>query len=199
MRFQHERLQPPMQTLADELATTPAERASLDTLRDLVGAPNGPIERHSIRVFLIAEELAKRGAVDADRELLLCAAILHDAGLYPGAATKAAYVTDGRELAHRLLEEAGWPPERVRLAGDAVERHHELRSQWQRGTEVELLRRADLVEVSQWTIRFGLERSWLRSLEPRLPRKGFVREVLRQLGVAARKRPATLWRIVYPG
>ncbi len=67
------------------------------------------------------------------------------------------------------------------------------------GAEVELLRRADLVEVSQWTIRFGLERSWLRSLEPRLPRKGFVREVLRQLGVAARKRPATLWRIVYPG
>ncbi len=188
-----------MPTLADELATTPAERASLDTLRDLVGGPNGPIERHSIRVFLIAEELAKRGGIDADRELLLCAAILHDAGLYPGAATKAAYVTDGCVLAHRLLEDAGWEPERVRLAGDAVERHHELRPQWSRGAEVELLRRADLVEVSQWTIRFGIPRSFLRSLEPRLPRKGFVPEVLRQLGIAARQRPATLWRIVFPG
>jgi HD superfamily phosphodiesterase len=188
-----------MTTVADELATTPAERTCLDTLRNLVGAPNGPIERHSLRVFLIAAELARRGDNEVDRELLLCAALLHDAGLYPGAATKAAYVTDGRELAHRVLADAGWPPERVRLAGDAVERHHELRAQWSRGAEVELLRRADLVEVSQWTIRFGLERSWLRALTPRLPRAGFVREVLRQLGVAARKRPATLWRIVFPG
>lgn len=188
-----------MTTLADELATTDAERLCLDTLRTLVGAPNGPIERHSIRVFLIAQELAARGGIDADRELMLCAAILHDAGLYPGAATHAAYVTDGRVLAQRLLAGVGWPPERLRLAGDAVERHHELRGQWSRGAEVELIRRADLVEVSQRTIRFGIPRAFLRSLEPRLPRKGFVGEVLKQLGVAARKRPATLWRIWHPG
>jgi hypothetical protein len=188
-----------MATLADELAASDAERACLERLRSLVGAPNGPIERHSIRVFLIAQELAARAGLDADRELLLCAAILHDAGLYPGAATRAAYVTDGRHLAERLLADAGWPAERVRRCADAVERHHELRSQWSRGAEVELIRRADLIEVSHGLVRYGLPRSWLRALRPRVPRAGFVREVLRQLAIAGRRRPATLWRIVWPG
>ena len=188
-----------MPTLADELATSDAERACLERLRSLVGAANGPIERHSIRVFLIAQELAARADLEADRELLLCAAILHDAGLYPGVATRAAYVTDGRHLAERLLADAGWPAERVRRCADAVERHHELRSQWSRGVEVELIRRADLIEVSHGLVRYGLPRSWLRALRPRVPRAGFVREVLRQLAIAARRRPATLWRIVWPG
>jgi hypothetical protein len=185
--------------LADELAQTDAERLFLDTLRSLVGAPDGPIERHSIRVFLIAQELATLGSLEADREILLCAAILHDAGLYPGAASKDAYVTDGRRLGERLLGELGWPADRLRLCGDAIERHHELRSQRHLGTEVELIRRADLVEVSQRLVRFGLPRAWLRELDQRVSRQGFVGEVLRQLGVAARKRPVSLWRIAMPG
>jgi hypothetical protein len=188
-----------MPTLADDLATSPAERTCLERLRALVGAADGPIERHSVRVFLLAEKLAARSQLEIDRELLLCAAILHDAGLYPGAATRAAYVTDGRHLAERLLTDAGWPAERVRRCGDAVERHHELRPQWSRGAEVELIRRADLIEVSQGLVRFGVPRARLRELGERVPRTGFVREVVRQLAIAARRRPATLWRIVWPG
>jgi hypothetical protein len=186
-------------TLADELAQSEAEHIFLDTLRELVGAADGPIERHSIRVFLIAQELATLGGLEVDREILLCAAILHDAGLYPGAASKDAYVTDGRRLGERLLSELGWSADRVRLCGDAIERHHELRSQRHLGTEVELIRRADLVEVSQRLVRFGIPRAWLRELGQRVSRQGFVGEVLRQLGVAARKRPMSLWRIAVPG
>ncbi len=186
------------EVLADELSASQAARACLAALRGLVGSPDGPIERHSVRVFLLAKELARRGPDAIDPEVLLCAAILHDAGLYPGAATKAAYVTDGRRVAERLLAAEGWPDERVRLSADAVEHHHQLVTQWHRGVEVELLRRADLIEVSHGLVRFGLERAWLAQLRRNVRPDGFVGEVARQLAVAARRRPATLWRIVRP-
>jgi hypothetical protein len=80
-----------------------------------------------------------------------------------------------------------------------VERHHELFPQWRRGVEVELIRRADVVEVSQTIRRFGLSRSWLGRLRSDVPVAGFVPEVLRQLAVAGRQRPASLPRIIRPG
>ncbi|MDX6671406.1 MAG: uncharacterized protein QOI91_1769 [Solirubrobacteraceae bacterium] len=186
-----------MERVADELARSEAERACLDALRELAGGPDGPLERHSVRAYLLAVELA--GAEDIDRELLLCAALLHDAGLYPGAETKAAYVTDGRVLAERVLAPFAWPAERLTRCGDAVERHHELRSQAARGAEVELLRRADRIEVSQGLIREGLDRAVIRDIRRRIPTKGFVPEILRLLGRAARRRPASLPRIFKPG
>jgi hypothetical protein len=79
--------------------------------------------------------------------------------------------------------------------GDAIELHHELRSQRERGAEVELLRRADLVEVSQTLVTFGLRRSWLRGLRSAVPPAGMVPEISRLLARAARERPATVPRI----
>lgn len=185
---------------ADDLCTTPAARRCLELLRELSGdAHDGPMERHSVRVVLLAEELARRTGKAIDAELVLCAGLLHDLGLYPGAATKAAYVTDGRHLAERELTALGWDAARVRLAADAVEHHHELTPQWSRGTEVELLRRADLVEVSHGLIMAGIPRPFYRDLLRRVPRAGFVPEVLRGLGTALRERPASLWRIAKPG
>jgi len=179
---------------ADDLVETDAERASLAELRRLVGDSDGPIERHSVRVFLLAEDLARRGGYGCDRELLVCAAFLHDAGLYVSGGD--AYVTDGRRLVERLLGERGWSPARLARCAAAVERHHELVSQWWRGVEVELIRRADLVEVSHGLVRFGVPRATIRELAAGVPRDGFVREVVRAL--AARERPSTLWRIFRP-
>ncbi len=153
------------------------------------------MEYHCARTFLIAEELAQRGGQDVDREVMLCAAWLHDAGLYPGAATKDTYVKDGRRLAERTLAGRGWPPARLTRLGDAIEYHHELRSQWARGNEVELMRRADLVEVSQTLVRFGLPGDWLRDLRQRISPTGMVAEIGRLLARAARDRPGTLPRI----
>ncbi|MCW3015821.1 MAG: Metal dependent phosphohydrolase [Solirubrobacterales bacterium] len=188
-----------MPAIAEDLCTTPATQRCLAVLRDLSGDVNGPMERHSIRVVLLAEELARQGGHTLDSELVLCAGLLHDLGLYPGAASKAAYVTDSRRLAETILTEEGWPAERVELAAEAVERHHELPQQWSRGTEVELLRRADLIEVSHGLVSFGVTREFRTDLLQRIPRDGFVGEVLRGLGRALRERPATLWRIVKPG
>jgi len=64
---------------AGALSTTPAALAALEALRAAAGA-NGPMERHCLRQFAIAERRAGDRAFD--RELLLCACWLHDAGLY---------------------------------------------------------------------------------------------------------------------
>jgi HD superfamily phosphodiesterase len=57
-----------------------------------------------------------------DRELLLCACWLHDAGLYTP--SRDPYVTEGARLAARVLAPFGWPPERLQRCMDACEQHH---------------------------------------------------------------------------
>lgn len=98
---------------AEELCRTEAERACLASLRELSAQSDGPLERHGSRVFLLALELAARGGWTVDRELLLCAALLHDVGLLPGAATSDLYVRDGRRVAENLLYSLGWSSERL--------------------------------------------------------------------------------------
>lgn len=184
---------------ADDLCTTPTATRCLQVLRDLTGEVGGPMERHCARVIVLTRELARRGGHSIDDELVVCAAWLHDLGLYPEVATKAAYVTDSRHLAERVLAEEGWDAARIRLCAEAVEHHHELPSQWARGNEVELLRRADLIEVSMGLVSFGIPRAFRQDLLARVPRDGFVAEIGRELGRAVRERPATLWRIARPG
>jgi hypothetical protein len=184
-----------VQLPADSASETEAARACLAELRGLCGQENGPMERHGLRVYEIARELGRRRGVEVDLELLECVAWLHDAGLYPGAASADTYVLDGRRLLERVLTSFGWPAERVALAGDAVERHHELRPQWKRGAEVELIRRADLIDVSGGAIRFALDRAWLRDLAARVPRAGLVREITRLVAGALRSRPLTMLEI----
>ena len=67
--------------------------------------------------------------------------------------------------------------DRIQLCFDAIERHHELRSQWDRGAEVELIRRADLVDLSDGLIRFGLSREWIRDLFRSVSRDGTYRTI----------------------
>jgi len=177
---------------ADTASTTDAARACLTKLRELAGGPDTAMERHCLRVYEIVLELGRRRGSEIDQELVLCAAWLHDAGLYPAAATSDTYVLDGRRLAQEVLAPFDWPASRSSLLGDAIERHHELRPQWGRGPEVELMRRADLIDVSQGLVRFGLPRRWLGELRSRVPPKGMVREIGRLLAIAARERPLTL-------
>jgi HD domain len=84
-------------TLPDALSATPATQAALEAMRAAAGS-DGPMERHCVRQFAIAERLAAERAFD--RELLLCACWLHDAGLFTH--SRDPYVTEGA----RLL----WPP-----------------------------------------------------------------------------------------
>jgi HD domain len=185
-------------TRADELVQTPAERASLDALRAASGETDGAMERHCVRQFLIAERLAEDAEQSIDRELLLCAAFLHDTGLYPSVKSHDAYVTDGCHLAERTLEPFGWEPERLTRCLNAVEQHHALRDRSSLGTEVELMRRADLIDVSAGLITFGVDRWWLRGLVRDIPRSGFHRFLARETWRMARERPRSLPRIFAP-
>ncbi len=184
---------------ADELVRTDAEREALRLLREAAGETGGPMERHGVRCFLIAEELAAEGGHEIDREATLIAGLLHDIGLYDGAAEGGAYVTDGRHYAERMLTGRGWSGERLRRCLDAIEYHHDLRPQWDAGAEAELMRRADLVELSGGTIAFGLRRGWLRGLFAAVPRAGIYGEVGRMVAKAARERPLTLPQIFLRG
>lgn len=183
----------------DEAVETPAEQAALAAVREATGESGGPMERHGLRVFLIAAELASRRHVDVDREVLLVAGLLHDLGLYDLASRGGVYVSDGAEFAAELLAPYGWSDERTRRCRNAIERHHELRSQWRAGDEVELIRRADLIDVSGGLVSFGVPRAWLRELFASVSRDGTYGEVARMVGHALRERPLTMPRIFLRG
>jgi HD domain len=183
---------------ADELVRTDTERACLAELRAAGGEKDGTMERHCVRQFLIAERLGEEVAGGGDRELLLCAALLHDVGVYPGVATGDAYVSDGRRLAERTLAPFEWPDDRLGRCLDAIEQHHALRSRWDRGAEVELIRRADLVDVSRGLVGFGLSRSWLSELRRQVPWTGFWRALGGAILRILRERPRSVARIFFP-
>jgi hypothetical protein len=172
-------------TAAEDVARTDSELAALGKLREVTGESGGPMERHGLRVFLIADRIATARDLTVDREILLIAGLLHDIGLYDQASHGGTYVVDGAEFTADLLRGQGWVEDRIRLCFDAIERHHETRTQWDRGSEVELIRRADLVDLTNGLVRLGLTREWLRDLFESVPRKGTYptvgREVAKQL------------------
>jgi hypothetical protein len=133
------------------------------------------MERHTVRQYLIAERLADTLGIAYDREVLLCASFLHDAGLYGPASSGDVYIRDSARYARRTLEPLGWSEERLGVCIDACEQHHALTSRWWMPNEVELVRRSDLVEVLPELVRFGIPRSWLkRELWQAVPRAGWL-------------------------
>jgi hypothetical protein len=177
---------------ADALSTTPAAQAALGALRAASGA-NGAMERHCLRQFAIAERLA--GGRAFDRELLLCACWLHDLGLFTRSHDP--YVTEGARLAARVLEPFGWPRERLQRCMDACEQHHAPRSRLAMGLEVELVRQADLVDVTAGLVNFGLDRGWLRALFRDVPRAGLWRLIGSAVLGELRQRPASLTGVFF--
>jgi hypothetical protein len=176
---------------ADDLPQPPAALACLEALRELSGEVEGPMERHCLRVFLIAERLA--GDETFDRDLVLCAAWLHDAGLW--CPSDDSYVTEGARLAERILAPFGWAPERLQRCMDACEQHHAPSSRSDLGFEVELIRRADLVDVSGGLVAFGLTRGWLRGVFREVPRDGLAGLLAAVAVRELRHRPLTLPRV----
>lgn len=178
--------------VADSLVQTDAERRSLEEVRRATGETDGVMERHCVRCFLICERLAAGYRVDIDREVTLCAAFLHDLGLYPAVSGGGVYTEESADLARRIGEEAGWDPERIELCAQACARHHKLRPQYRYGPEVEFLRLADRVEVSGGVLRAGLSSGELAQINATAPRDGFYGGLAKVVWPVLRDRPATL-------
>ena len=121
--------------IGDTLVRTDAERECLAALRRATGAPHTVMEGHGVRVFLLMERMAAERRAGLDREIALCASLLHDVGLYPCAAHAEPYVVDSRRYADPILRSSGWTAPRIRACLDAIEFHHDLRAQWHRGPE----------------------------------------------------------------
>jgi HD superfamily phosphohydrolase len=153
------------------------------------------MELHCLRCRYIAGEIAARRGWSIDEELLTVAAILHDIGLYPLAATHEVYTSDGARVARDLLAAHGWEPERIELCANVIDRHHDLRPQLRCGAEVEALRLADLVELSGGLLRAGVDRAWLRALKSEFSPRGLAQELAREISRALRERPMTMVRI----
>jgi HD superfamily phosphodiesterase len=179
----------------DELMRTDAERDALQRLREATGVVGGPMERHCLRCRHIAAEISRRRGWVIDGEVLTVAALLHDIGLYPSVATAGVYTADGARLARERLAATGWSAERIERCAAAIDRHHDVRRQIALGPEVEALRLADLTDISGGLMAFGVDRGWLRRLMREVPRRGLGAELAREVGRAARERPATLPRI----
>ncbi len=184
---------------ADQLAPDGAPAACLRALREATGGEDQPMERHCVRLFVIAERLAADEGWNVDRELMLCAAFLHDAGIFESVATRDhAYVSDGRRLALETVARYHWPQERRRVLGDAIEQHHAQTSRDHLGHEVEVMRKADLIDASSTLVTFGLPRPWLRGLATAVPRRGLYPLLAREVGRMLRERPLTLAGVFWP-
>lgn len=184
----------------EDLVQSEAERAALTALREVTGESDGPMERHSMRCFLLAERMAADRGLMVDHEILLVAGLLHDIGLYEGASAGGVYTTEGAEFAEHLLAgRPGWDERRLALCRDAIDRHHEVRTQWEDGAEVELMRRADMTELTSGVVNFGVSRGWIRGLWKAVPRDGLYPHIAAMVGKALRERPTSVPKILIRG
>lgn len=185
-------------TSFDDRVETDAERRCLEELRSITGGAGGVMENHALRIVLLCERMAARRGVEVDREVLACAALLHDVGLYDRASRGGVYTEDGAAFARGVLEPFGWEPARLTLCLEAIARHHELRSLWAHGAEVELVRRADRVDVSGGLLRGGLPREEIQAVFDAVSRKGAYRHIGKLVGRVLLTRPLTLPRVFAP-
>lgn len=176
---------------AETLVETPAESASLAALRNAAGESDGVMERHCLRCFRLCEHLAKRHGTTVDREVMLCAALLHDIGLYEVVSHGGVYTEEGADEARRITSEHDWEARRGNLCAEACARHHSLKRQWVAGAEVEFLRLADRIEVSGGLSRAGLSRVQIKDVFSEVSREGFYAGLARLVGPELAKRPLT--------
>lgn len=102
---------------------------------------------HVLRVAGLVKALGSE--LGADQEILRAAALLHDAaGAHPGKqGERAAHEQASADFAHQVLQEEGWPPERIAAVEHCIRSHRFRSSEPPATLEAEILFDADKLDV----------------------------------------------------
>jgi hypothetical protein len=155
-----------------------AIEAILDGFDQVLGRDRRAYRGHVYRVFNFTRALAPEHP-ELDRSSAVAAAF-HDVGIWADATVD--YLGPSIRRAREYLEAGGRSAE-CDLVARMIDFHHKLAPY--RGPEahaVEAFRRADLVDLSLGTIRFGLPRSYVSEVRRALPNAGFHACLGRVLG-----------------
>ena len=131
--------------------------------------------------------LALRDCDEHERRKIIIAACFHDLGIWSD--NTADYLPPSEALAtdylrvHQLDE---WIPE----VGLMIDTHHKLRKYTdERYPLVEVLRKADLIDLSLGLQRFGLSGAYIKQVKQAFPDMGFHWRLVKLLGQGLRTRP----------
>lgn len=162
----------------------------LEPWADRLGADREAYTHHVVRVLELCDALyagtGAAGATPSEREEFLAAGVFHDLGIWTAGTLD--YLPPSMELATAWLTEQG-RPELVDLVTRMISEHHRIRSAGPPDDPVELLRRADLVDVSRGLVRFGVPRAVYRRVAREYPNAGFHRRLLQLTGRRIRSHP----------
>jgi hypothetical protein len=138
-------------------------------------AQSAPYMHHSLRVFVLAREVARKKELVFDEEGLLVAALFHDLGLSPTYGdAKQAFPEVGATLLYDFLVAREGETRAARLA-DAVDSNMRPFTPWRRGVEAGLLQVGNVIDA------FGLKKrlvgkDFIHEVELAFPRLGLDKE-----------------------
>jgi len=101
---------------------------------------------HILRVLRLAERLAKEEG--ADLEIVRAAVLLHDAsGAETGGERRAEHQHHSADFAKQILEDEGWPPERIAAVQHCIRAHRFRGEETPQTLEAKVLFDADKLDV----------------------------------------------------
>lgn len=161
------------------ISPTPLLDELLSGYQASLGGDFQPYRNHCQRVYALTCALAERedSLSDSQREALQIALAFHDIGIW--ASNTFDYLEPSAELA-RVWLDSTQSNEDIGLINAMIVDHHKIRPALAvDGCRLpEYVRRADLIDVSLGTIRFGLPRAMYRELKRSFPIAGFHRRLV---------------------
>ena len=147
---------------------------------------------HAYRVVNLCAALSSREPLPLEKMAIVAA--FHDLGIWT--AHTFDYLEPSIVLARDYLARANrsdWSPE---IETTIIE-HHKIRSYHAQPTWlVEPFRKADLIDVSRGTLKFGLSRNLIRELYNEFPSAGFHRRLLALSMKRLRSHPLSPWPMI---
>ncbi|QLY28982.1 HD domain-containing protein [Nocardia huaxiensis] len=139
-----------------------------------LGGDRTAYTNHVLRVIRLCDLLGERAGLDfvpSDREEFCTAVAFHDLGVW--SANTFDYLAPSEQLAVDWLREHA-REDLIPLVTTMIDDHHKLRPAADPADPVELLRRADAIDVEMAVLgRFGVRRGDYRALVAEFPEAGF--------------------------